>query len=90
MLKISRRASDPKVIPAQVLLFLLVEHGLDLHSVALMVEIQIGRRKVVLLDLVSGSRARIAHIKVAGLDRMDEVGVGGYDGLIRILFGVDN
>ena len=41
-----------------------------------------------LLDLVRGSGARIAHIKVARLDRMNEVGVRGYDGLIRVLFRV--
>ena len=39
VLKIGCWASNSKVIPAQVLLFLLVEHGLDLHRVAFVVEV---------------------------------------------------
>ena len=90
VLKISCWASNSEVISAQVLLFLLIKHGLDLRSVAFVVKVEISRRQIVLLDLLIGARARITDIKVTSLNGIDEVGVWRHNRLVSILLWVHN
>lgn len=90
VLKIGSWASNSEVISAQVLLFLLIEHGLDLRSVTFVVEVEISGRQIVLLDLLIGARARITDIKVTSLNRINEVGVRRHDRFVSILLWVHN
>jgi len=88
VLEVGGGPTNSKVVHSQVLLFLLVEHGLDLHRIPLVVETQIGMRQVVTLNLIAALCPSITHVEVTRLDRMDEVFIHLGDGYVGVLVWV--
>ena len=77
-------AADFKVVLAQVFLLAFVKLGAQLARVALVVELHIRLRQVVVLHLEETLRSLVAHVEVRSLDRRNEVLVGRLDGQVRV------